>query len=241
MREDVLHQALSAIAFPTCLGNGVLIMDPFAENGRVAQFDQRALSPEERVLAGQIADATNALLLKGLFHRVHPERYRISDRYDSSEFRVAAAIGAIPSHRFARMRPRIEALRADTVKTAECLGGFANLDIRSSGLDALIEQVAPQLIQITAPPPAPKNAEGIGVHPQLFFCVPAHVKSDSHDQGEVDALTQALTAIVNAAAGFNGERRVTVAALIFVLDLVLSLFLDDDDPHAFAHVEVRTD
>jgi len=212
-------------------------MDPFAENGRVAPFEPRALSPEERALAGQIADATNALLLKGLFHRVHPERYRITDRHDSSEHSVAAAIGAIPSHLFACMESKVEVLRTDTVKIAAYLGGFANLDIRSSGLDALIRQVAPHLVRIEAPPSASQGVANIERRPHLILCLLSLIEPDIDHAEAACTLTQVLTAIANAAASFNGDEGTIVAALTHVVGLVLSLFFDDGTPHEFARVK----
>lgn len=216
---------------------GESIMDLIAERGLVAPFDPIALSAEERVQARQIANATNALLLKGLFHRVHPERYHISPNHDSLESRVAAAIGAIPSHRFARMLPKIEALRTNPVRTAECLGVFANLDIRSSGLDALLWQVAPHLVRGEAQPLASQGVENIDRHPHRIFCLVTLMEPDVDDPEVAGVLTQVLTAIAHAAASFNGERGATFAALMHVVDLVLSLFFDNGAPHEFARVQ----
>lgn len=276
-------------------------MDPFEDSTLDTQFSPASLSPAERQQATQIAEATAALLLKGMFHRVQPGQYRINDNHDSPEYRIAAAIGAIPSHRFARMRPRIEALRTNPAKTAEYLGSMSNLDIRSPGLDALLQQVSPHLIVNMHQAPIPDalhlaphfnrltlvlrklccvdetNPEGgdddmilgairvgasgnvavvnamvaghfddnectnfgmlpLGQYslsttngfPKLFYCIFILVESDSDDQEVADTLTQALTIVANAAATFTGGWGAIVAALIQVLDLVLSAFFDDD-------------
>lgn len=212
-------------------------MDPFTDSCLVTPIDLSVLSSEERTQARQIADATNALLLKGLFHRIHPERYRISDRMDSHEYRIAAAIGAIPSHRFVTMRPIIEAIRTDTVKTAAYLGGFANLDIRSSGLDALIRQVAPHLVRNEAPSSLSQGMADVDKCPNLILCLAARIEPDVDDQEAAGALTQVLTAIANAAAGFNGDGVTIFAGLTPVVGLVLSLFFDDGAQHELAPVQ----
>lgn len=212
-------------------------MDPIADSRLGMPFDLDALSSEDRKQARQIADATNALLLKGLFHRVHPERYRIIDRHDSSEYSVAVAIGAIPSHLFARMEIKVEALRTNPVKTAEYLGGFDNLDIRSSGLDALIRQVAPHLVRIEAPPAVSQGVADIDRRPRLILCMIARIEPDANDQEVAGALTQVLTAVANAAAGFNGDGGTIFAGLTPVVGLVLSLFFDDGAPHELARVQ----
>jgi len=210
-------------------------MEPIAVDTLVVPFDLSALSPAERRQARQIADATIALVLKGLFHRVQPERYHITHRQGDLETRVATAIGAIPAHRFARMQPKIEALRTDTVRLAETLGSFANLDIRSSGLDALIRQVAPHLVRSEAPSLASSCGKEMAWRAQLLQCVRALAAPDVDDQEMADASTQVLTAIADAAATFNGDQRVVVAALVPVLALVQGFLFDDKDPHDCVH------
>ncbi|MCB9118657.1 MAG: hypothetical protein H6640_02890 [Caldilineaceae bacterium] len=210
-------------------------MEPIAVDTLVVPFDLSALSPAERRQARQIADATIALVLKGLFHRVQPERYHITHRQGDLETRVAAAIGAIPAHRFARMQPKIEALRTDTVRLAETLGSFANLDIRSSGLDALIRQVAPHLVRSEAPSLASSCGKEMAWRAQLLQCVRALAAPDVDDQEMADASTQVLTAITDAAATFSGDWRVVVASLVPVLALVQGILFDDKDLHDCAH------
>lgn len=209
-------------------------MDSIADSRLGTPFALDELSSDERKQARQIADATIALLIKGLFHRVQPDRYRITNNHDSEEYRVAAAVSAIPSQWFDRMRPRIEAIRSNPAKTADLLGSFAHLDIRSSGLDDLIQHVAPHLVRITTAHPDPLNLEGLENFLPLSSFRHALVEPGSDDQGDAGALTQALTAIVDAAAGFDGEQRIIVAALIPVLGLVQSIFFDDKYPHGFA-------
>ena len=113
--------------------------------------------------------------------------------------------------------------------------GFGTaLAVSQAGVVAFVGLVAPHLVRSEAPSLASSCGKEAW-HAQLLQCVRALAAPDVDDQEMADASTQVLTAIADAAATFNGDQRVVVAALVPVLALVQGFLFDDKDPHDCVH------